>query len=113
MQRSRLMKIKPMYLQSLLMISQLEVSGCTAKIISTVKLRNWAIILQRVSGDKDLDPARLSKPVNTFLIIPILYEFLQSPLPTILHPAGFLKIMDLYVKVYLKAMLFRTGRFLT
>lgn len=59
-----------------------------------------------------LEPAPLSKPVNTFLNIPILYGFLQSPLPTILHPAGFLKKPVLCVKACLEAMLLKTGRLL-
>lgn len=57
-------------------------------------------------------PAPLSKPVNTFLNIPILFGFLQSPLPTILHPAGFLKKPVLCVKACLEAMLLKTGRLL-
>lgn len=55
-------------------------------------------------GEKGLEPALLSRPVNTFLNTPISFGFLQNPLPTTQLHAAFLKKVDFCVKACSDAM---------
>lgn len=63
--------------------------------------------IAEIFGDKGLEPVLLSRPANTFLSTPILFEFSQNPLLTILPRAEFLKKADLCVKACLEAMQLR------